>query len=188
MSLGVVIIGRNEGERLTLCLESALKATQHVVYVDSGSSDDSVGNAKSLGALVVSLDLSLPFTAARARNIGWRTLLEQHPEIQYLQFVDGDCELCPEWIPVAREFLENNPEFAVTCGRRLERYPQRSIYNQLCDIEWNTPIGEALACGGDAMFTASSLVATNGYRDDVIAGEEPELCVRLRQQGKKYSA
>ena len=66
MSIGVVAIGRNEGDRLRVCLTSALRDSNHVVYVDSGSTDGSVAMVRELGATVVELDLSIPFTAARA--------------------------------------------------------------------------------------------------------------------------
>ena len=98
MSIGVVAIGRNEGERLRVCLASALRASSHVVYVDSGSADSSVAMAKQLGASVVELDLSIPFTAARARNAGFEKLVEIAPDVELVQFVDGDCEIVEGWI------------------------------------------------------------------------------------------
>ncbi|MFV4725620.1 glycosyltransferase, partial [Mycobacterium tuberculosis] len=75
------------------------------------------------------------------------------------------------------------PRLAVVFGRRRERFPERSIYNRMCDDEWNVPVGPALSCGGDALFRWSALEAAGGYSDDLVAGEEPDLCLRLRQQG-----
>ena len=182
--LGVVVIGRNEGSRLKTCLESVVNAG-HVVYVDSGSTDNSVDIAEKLGVTVVNLDLSVPFTAARARNEGFQRLSELEPDITYVQFVDGDCEVVNTWLEKAVAFLDKNENVAVVCGRRRERFPEASVYNQLCDIEWNTPTGEAKACGGDALMRATVFQAVGGYNPYVIAGEEPELCVRIRQQGWK---
>lgn len=184
-ALGIVVIGRNEGERLRRCLNSVLAHTPAVVYVDSGSRDDSVAWARSRGVTVVELDLSLPFTAARARNEGFATLLEAHPDLVYVQFVDGDCEIDPGWLDRGRRELEARPDVAVVCGRRRERYPQASVYNHLCDMEWDTPVGEAEACGGDALFRVAAFRAVDGYRASLVAGEEPELCVRLRGAGWK---
>jgi GT2 family glycosyltransferase len=181
--VGVVAIGRNEGERLRRCLSSVLPLVSATVYVDSGSDDGSKEMAIAMGAETVDLDMSRPFTAARARNEGLQRLLQLHPDIALVQFVDGDCEVVAGWLDTACEFLNEHPSHAVVCGRRRERHPERSVYNQLCDDEWNTPIGEALACGGDAMMKAQALLAVGGYRDSMIAGEEPELCVRLRQKG-----
>lgn len=184
-NIGAVAIGRNEGDRLITCLKSLQHLAPRLVYVDSGSTDQSISAAQSLGAEVVHLDTSSGFTAARARNAGWQRLLEKHPDLEWIQFVDGDCEVLPEWLAAAQEALQNDPQLAVVCGRRRERYPDRSIYNRLCDLEWNTPVGDAKACGGDAMFRAAALRAVGGYHNGLIAGEEPELCVRLRAAGWK---
>ncbi|RYD45382.1 MAG: glycosyltransferase [Sphingomonadales bacterium] len=180
--IGVVAIGRNEGERLRVCLGS-VPADVPVAYVDSGSTDGSVDFARSRGSAVIELDLASPFTAARARNAGLEAILRTSPALRYIQFVDGDCELETGWLAVAEQFLESQPSVAAVCGRRRERYPERSFYNRLCDAEWNTPIGEADACGGDAMFRASALMQAQGYDAAIIAGEEPELCHRLRGMG-----
>jgi glycosyltransferase involved in cell wall biosynthesis len=180
--VGLVAIGRNEGERLRQCLTSAVaqKITQ-VVYVDSGSTDGSVAMARSLGVEVVELDLSIPFTAARARNAGFDRLMQLVPDLEFVQFVDGDCELAAGWIERACVELSRSADVAVVCGRRRERHPETSIYNRLCDMEWDTPIGEAKACGGDAMMRVKAFQQVNGFNPTLIAGEEPELCVRLRQ-------
>jgi hypothetical protein len=181
--LGVVAIGRNEGERLKRCLESVLPSVSATVYVDSGSTDGSDQVAAALGAEVVPLDMAQPFTAARARNEGLNRLLRNHPDTDLVQFVDGDCEMVPRWLSSAQDFLGKHPDHAVVCGRRRERHPERSIYNQMCDEEWDTPVGDTLFCGGDAMMRVAALQAVGGYRSAMIAGEEPELCVRLRQNG-----
>ena len=185
VSIGVVAIGRNEGERLRRCLGSVVNGATAVVYVDSGSTDASVALATDLGVAVQALDMSQPFTAARARNEGVRRLLGIRPELTAIQFVDGDCEVAADWIGTAADFLRSRPDVAAVCGRRRERHPERSIYNRLCDLEWNTPVGEAKACGGDVLMRADAFRRAGGYRDDLIAGEEPELCVRLRAQGWK---
>lgn len=183
--IGVVAIGRNEGDRLHQCLKSVIGQVRQVVYVDSGSTDGSAEMARNLGADVVDLDLSIPFTAARARNAGLERLLALCPDLTYAQFVDGDCEVVSGWLETAQQALDAHPEWAVVCGRRRERFPEQTIYNKLCDIEWNSPVGEAKACGGDALMRIAAVQNAGGYNPALIAGEEPELCVRLRQQGWK---
>jgi glycosyltransferase involved in cell wall biosynthesis len=181
--LGVVIIGRNEGERLRRCLASLGQQSALLVYVDSGSTDGSVALARDMGAHVVELDKERPFTAARARNTGLSRLRELAPSAELVQFVDGDCEVAAEWIEKAQAALAAHPKVAVVCGRRRERAPGASMYNRLCDIEWNTPIGPAEACGGDALMRVAALAEVGGYDGELIAGEEPDLCFRLRQRG-----
>jgi glycosyltransferase involved in cell wall biosynthesis len=181
--VGVVVIGRNEGERLRRSLQSLDPTSRPTVYVDSGSTDGSPELAASLGAEVVQLDMSIPFTAARARNTGLERLLKNSPEVELVQFVDGDCEVEPGWFPAAVAALDAEPDVVVVCGRRREKHPEATVYNRLCDLEWDTPVGEAQACGGDALMRVAAVKAAGGYRDDLIAGEEPELCIRLRANG-----
>lgn len=180
--VGIVVIGRNEGDRLRQCLLSVTGKVEAVVYVDSGSTDGSRELASNLGVEVIELDLSTPFTAARARNEGFDRLLAKHPQIEFVQFVDGDCEIVDGWLATARDEISVRPQAAVVCGRRKERSPDASIYNRLCDLEWNTPVGETKACGGDAMIRVAAFQQVGGFNSASIAGEEPELCVRLRQQ------
>ena len=183
VNVGVVVIGRNEGERLRKCLESFATQAALVVYVDSGSTDGSVPMARSVCSEVVELDMRIPFTAARARNEGFERMRHLAPNLPYVHFVDGDCEVVAGWLEKAVAFLDAHRDVAVVCGRMRERYPERSIYNMLCDIEWDTPVGEVKACGGIAMMRVSAFESVHGYRADLIAGEEPELCVRLRAAG-----
>lgn len=183
-AVGVVVIGRNEGERLKRCLGSLLGSTDGLVYVDSGSEDGSVAMARALEVRVVELDTSRPFSAARARNSGLERLLQLRPDMKHVFFVDGDCEVAHGWIEEACRFLESHPDVGVVWGRRRERHPDRSVYNLLCDMEWNSaPLGESLACGGDAVMRVAAVRAAHGYREDLICGEEPELCARLRKAG-----
>ncbi len=174
-----VVIGRNEGARLMACLASLRGRVRRVVYVDSGSTDGSVQAAQAAGAEVVSLDMTQPFTAARARNAGLALLAGDG----FVQLLDGDCELRPGWIAAALRAFADHPRAVVVCGRRRERHPGASVWNRLCDREWDTPVGLATACGGDALMRLAALRAAGGYREDLIAGEEPELCLRLRRAG-----
>jgi len=173
--LAVVAIGRNEGERLKRCLAS-VAGQAPVVYVDSGSTDGSVAAARASGAQVVELDLSIPFTAARARNAGRAAL---GPGVRWIQFVDGDCAIQPGWLSVARAALEADAGLAAVFGRRREVAPDASTYNWLCDVEWAVPPGRQRQFGGDVLLRADALDAAGGYPDEMIAGEEPDLSMRL---------
>lgn len=182
--IGLVAIGRNEGKRLHQCLLSVIGKVDHIVYVDSGSTDGSVELALRLGVAVVELDMSIPFTAARARNAGFEQLRFEHPKVEYIQFIDGDCEVVSGWIEAAALALDANPKAVAVCGWRRERYPERSIYNRICDVEWRMgSVGPTLSFGGDVMIRAEALAAVKGYDGSVIAAEDDELSVRLRRAG-----
>lgn len=181
--VGLVAIGRNEGERLRQCLTSAIsERIEPLVYVDSGSTDGSAELARSLGVQVVELDLTRPFTAARARNAGCARLLELDPRLDYIQFVDGDMQIVTGWISAARTTLDSRPEIVAVCGWRRERHPERSIFNRICAVEWqNGTTGAISSFGGDVMIRASAFMAVGGYNPQVIAAEDDELAIRLRR-------
>ena len=182
--VGAVVIGRNEGERLHKCLRSLVGRVSPLVYVDSDSTDGSVDFARSLGVEVVELDLSTPFTAARARNEGFRRLRELSPEVAFVQFVDGDCEVLENWIELAARTLADDHTLVAVTGVRRERYPEQSVFNELCDVEWRMgPYGETERFCGDVMIRAEALARVGGYDPSVIAAEDDEVAVRLRRAG-----
>lgn len=180
--LSVVIIGRNEGERLVHCLESVNAMTDpggliEVIYVDSASTDLSPERAESLGAKVIRVQPERP-SAAIGRNAGW--LAASAPLILFL---DGDTRLDPQFVVEAiKEF--DDPEVAVVWGHRREMFPDHSIYNRVLDLDWIYPPGRSDFCGGDAIMRRSTLQSTGGFDPSLIAGEEPELCQRIRARGQ----
>ncbi|MEM9579114.1 MAG: glycosyltransferase [Pseudomonadota bacterium] len=180
MTVGAVVIGRNEGDRLKRCLTSLAPQVEHLVYVDSGSRDDSVGFAKGIGAHVVELDTSLPFTAARARNAGAEALPET---VDIIQFIDGDCGVEDDWIARAEKVLRADDGMGLVTGWRREIAPASTAYNALCEWEWHRPAGPIQACGGDMMVRRSAFDATGGFDPRVIAAEDDELCQRLLKSG-----
>lgn len=179
----MVVIGRNEGLRLQLCLQSISPHSSRIVYADSGSTDGSRELARDAGAAVLLLDDTLPHTAARGRREGLAELLRLYPDCELVQFIDGDCIMADGWLAAATDFLDKEPRAAVVCGRRRESYPEASPYNHLCDDEWNTPLGQAEACGGDSLMRIRAVQDVGGFNSKLRAGEEPELCSRLRAAG-----
>jgi GT2 family glycosyltransferase len=183
VGVGAVVVGRNEGKRLSACIRSLPASIAHVVYVDSASTDDSVEIARQLGAEIVELDASLPLSAGRARNEGADALRRSRPDLELVFFIDGDCELVEGFMDDALSVLATSEDVAVVCGHRREAAPEATIYNRLCDIEWTEPNGDVPACGGDALMRLSAFERVGGFDSSLIAGEEPELCLRLRRQG-----
>ncbi|WP_431297624.1 glycosyltransferase [Tabrizicola sp. BL-A-41-H6] len=173
-------IGRNEGARLVACLSSLQRLGLRVVYVDSGSTDASLQAARDLGAQIVELDLSVPFTAARARNAGFHAL---NPAPAFVQFIDGDCVLEPGWIEAGLQALTDHPDIGIVTGWRSEIYPDASIYNGMAQVEWHRPAGDIHACGGDMMVRADLFRQMNGFNPGIIAAEDDEFCIRVRKAG-----
>lgn len=181
--LGIVVIGRNEGERLHRCLSSIIGRGHLVAYVDSGSTDGSVELALSMGVEVAQLEDSQPFTMARGRNLGFSRLLELEPGLCFVQFIDGDCELVDGWLERAQAEITNRPEVGIVCGRRRERHIDRSIYSRLADFDWDLPLGLVAHCGGDVMTRVEAFRQVDGFKPDLIAVEDVDFCVRIRQRG-----
>ncbi|HKU39234.1 MAG TPA: glycosyltransferase [Polyangiales bacterium] len=182
--VGVVAIGRNEGERLRKCFDSIPAEIGAVVYVDSGSTDGSVELARSRGYEVVALDMSTPFTAARARNAGFRRLSELAGGLDYVQFVDGDCALAAGWLTQAQSALDDRPDVGAVWGRRRELHPDRSLYNRVCDVEWSQEApGDTEVFGGDVLVRCRAVRELGGYNPSIIAGEDPEFAHRLHKRG-----
>jgi GT2 family glycosyltransferase len=179
--LSIVIIGRNEGARLVRCLESIrgmapVGGPVEIVYADSNSTDGSPERAAAAGARVIAVD-SGPPTAARGRNAGW-----QAASGTYILFLDGDTILHPRFAAKALAAF-GDPRVAVVFGNRREIHPEASIYNRILDLDWNGPAGEADYCGGDAVIRRDVLEEVGGYDETLIAGEEPEMCRRMRGLG-----
>ena len=175
--VAVVVIGRNEGARLVASLASLQGVVSRIVYVDSGSTDGSLQVARDAGAQVVELDLSTPFTAARARNAGFDAL---DPVPEFVQFIDGDCIVAPDWIRSGVDALTLHYDIGIVTGWRAEIYPDASVYNGLVDFEWHRPAGDIEACGGDMMVRASVFQDVGGFNPHVIAAEDDEFCTRVR--------
>ncbi len=180
--ISVVVIGRNEGERLARCLRSVLAADTggraiELIYVDSDSSDGSSECAQRLGARVLRVRPTRP-SAAIGRNAGWRAATGSH-----VLFLDGDTLLERDFLPAALREIETSSAIAVVWGHRREVAPSASLYNRVLDLDWIYPPGDTEFCGGDALFQRAALERSGGFDDTLIAGEEPELCARLRSMG-----
>lgn len=179
--VSVVVIGRNEGERLVRCLESIrdmkpVGGAVEVLYVDSDSTDGSPGRAAELGARVIEVHPTRP-SAAIGRNAGWR---EARADI--VLFLDGDTILDENFVASSiGEFADER--IAAVWGHRREIHPESSIYNRVLDLDWIYAPGETEFCGGDALMRRSALEQVDGFDDELIAGEEPDLCRRFRAKG-----
>ncbi|MGX9355705.1 glycosyltransferase [Roseobacteraceae bacterium S113] len=179
----LILIGRNEGDRLARCLASAQGLARRLVYVDSGSTDGSIARAEAAGAEVVVLSKEAPFTAARARDAGFAHLENTGGAAQIVQFIDGDCEIVLGWLEAGMTRITSDPSLGLVTGWRSELAPEASLYNALCHVEWRRPAGEIMACGGDMMVRAEAYRAAGGFNPAVIAAEDDELCCRLRRRG-----
>jgi len=180
-TVSIVVIGRNEGQRLARCLESIQQIrnvnVREVIYVDSDSTDGSPDLAHRYGATVIVLRPERP-TAAIGRNAGWRCATSD-----LVLFLDGDTVLHADFLFAACDALSRDASVAVVSGQRREIRPEQSIYNRVSDLDWVSRPGPAEFCGGDALMRQKALLETGGFDEELIAGEEPDLCRRMRALG-----
>jgi glycosyltransferase involved in cell wall biosynthesis len=180
-ALSIVVIGRNEGQRLARCLESirAIRgfAKLQLIYADSASTDGSPEVAAQFGAEVIVVHRERP-TAAIGRNAGWRRATQE-----CVLFLDGDTILNPDFPRAAYSAMAADEKVCAVWGHRREVHPDKSIYNRVLDLDWVYAPGIVEACGGDVLMRRSALIKAGGYDEQLIAGEEPELCRRLRAKG-----
>jgi len=183
MRTAAVVIGRNEADKLSRALHSVLPVASPVVYVDSGSTDGSADIAAAMGVHVVRLSASKPFSVARARNEGFRHALAVSPDVEFVQFVDADSEMCPSWFEAAWAALEQDSRVAAAFGRLRERYPERSIFSRLYQAEFDAQFTQANACPGLSMVRTRALIETGGFIESMKGFEDTELSQTLRQTG-----
>jgi glycosyltransferase involved in cell wall biosynthesis len=137
--VSVVVIGRNEGERLVRCLASIAAAhwdmaRHEVIYVDSNSTDGSAARAAAAGARALVLDDASP-CAAKARNLGWRAARGE-----FVLFLDGDTVLHPGFVARALDTLRDG-RLCAAWGHRRESDPGQSLYTRVLDLDWVYPVG-----------------------------------------------
>jgi glycosyltransferase involved in cell wall biosynthesis len=180
--LSVVVIGRNEGERLSRCIRSiqTMKFAGRVelIYVDSASTDGSALVADSMGARVISV-LPLRPTAALGRNAGWKSA-----SAPIVLFLDGDTLLHEQFVADSLSAF-SDPSVAIVWGHRREINTGASLYNRVLDLDWIYAPGFVEFCGGDALVRRDVLQRVSGFDENLIAGEEPEMCRRIRALGYK---
>ncbi|TDT72439.1 glycosyl transferase family 2 [Hypnocyclicus thermotrophus] len=186
-SIDIVIIGLNAEKTIVRCLnsiEGVIKVNSDkkikVYYVDGGSVDNTlllVSRYKFVN--ILKFNKKNPTPGAQ-RNFGW-----QQGKGEYVQFIDSDTTLELSWFNEALNFIKKDDKIGAVCGKRVELYPYISFYNWIGNIEWNPKFGNVLEFGGDVFIKREVLEKTNGYKDSLIAGEDPELSYRIRNLGYK---
>lgn len=182
--ISFVIIGHNEGAHLAEAIQAVLRS-QHpadkkeIIYVDNNSTDDSLAIARRFPVQVIALTQQSA-TPGLARNAGLAAATGS-----FVQFIDGDMILHPQWIAAALpSFATHN--VAAVVGRLREQHPESSLYNRWFDFVWKTAtVGEAEAPGGGGFFRVSALREVNGYDKTMSAAEETDMGYRLRRRNYK---
>ncbi len=175
--LSFVVIGYNEGKHIRGCLESVRAITLpgarfEVIYVDGGSKDNSLEEARRVDGVRI-LGGEKRRRAAENRNLG-----AAHARGKYIQFIDGDMYLDPDWPALAMAFLDLHLDVGGVSGM-LEEANTSYVFRVL-QIDWNPVEGEVDAFGGAAMYRRDVFEQAGRFPEDVSTGEDPLLCWRIR--------
>jgi glycosyltransferase involved in cell wall biosynthesis len=179
IDLTFVAIGYNEAGSIAECIASLRQAAPEgvsieILYVDGGSQDASIEVATSAGADRI-LGGDKRRRAAENRNLGL-----QAARGEFVQFVDGDMTLDPEWARVAVEFLRTHPEVGALCGNIDET--RTGLIARVLELDWRRCEGKVTHVGGAAMFRRDVIEKVGGFPEDMPYGEEPWLCWRIRNE------
>ena len=179
--ISVVVIGRNEGARLDLCMQSihaALGVLAHeIVYVDSRSADDSLERAKACGARCFLLSEEKT-TAGLGRHVG-----AKEAKGEYLLFLDGDMQLQKGFCEKAMMAIASRGYDGCT-GIREDRYMKDGeVVGRNENYFGCTQERIAPEFGGALFMKKEALEKAGGWSPDAIACEEAELHARLKAAG-----
>jgi len=181
--LSVVVIGRDDGDLLAGCLRSvteALAGMDHeLVYVDSGSADESLPIASKNGARCLRVRAART-TAGLARRIGAR-----EARGEYLLFLDGDMRLQPGFVETALTVMETSG-YDGAVGIRHDIYERSGrVTSENPNFYRCTARREAQEFGGAILLRADALQRAGGWAANVLTCEEAELHARLAKHGAR---
>lgn len=172
----VVVIGRNEGGNLPRCFESIQKITRRIVFVDSNSSDRSVEIAQEYGIpVIVALDSNF-YSAALGRMVGATKC-----ETSLIQFLDGDMELAPDWMPTAVRFMNDNLKAAVAHGFKREFKNENNLEEYTIKADQKNWRSDYLQ--GAYLIKREVYQASGGLDPRFPGEEERDLYVRIHDLG-----
>jgi len=181
-----IIIGRNEGWKLTKCFQSVIdtinynKLENHeIIYVDSQSTDDSIERAKKFSEIKI-FQIIGQCNAAIARNIG-----AKESSGDTLFFIDGDMEILPEFLPLVFE-EEKKLKYDFVSGQLIDHF--YDVANNLLYKKNHISINKEQykeTTGGIFLINRELWDSVNGMKTKYRVNEDLDLGLRLSQKGTK---
>lgn len=182
--VSIVMIGRNEEAGIGKCVEAALAAAEPIggaemIYVDSNSTDRSVPVVERYGVKVLRLSPDLRLSPAAGRFMG-----SLHSKGDFVLFLDADTLICPDFLPDALEYLDNNPDVAGVngfiddfneAGEQVFGIDER--VEIVADVKWLR--------GPCCFYRREALRQAGTFHPGLATEEEAELGLRLVGKGWK---
>ena len=179
---GVVVVGGKKNVSPEAAIRSAGDG-RAIVFVSSGQGIDELAVARRAGAVIVEPGERPHNTSGRARNAGYRQLKKIAPHMRYVQFINADTALDPDWLNVAERFMERRPEVSVIEGQRRDRLGNPVPYERSKEKKTREMEGEIQWVQNSAMMRADTFESVGGFRGDLTVAETKDLCVRMRRRG-----
>jgi len=179
--ISVIVIGLNEAENLeatfNAIISSKIDFQIELIYVDSGSNDESISIAARFTDKIFIEDQGYR-SAARNRNRG---LIESTGEI--IHFLDGDVKLAPDYLAKAVEIILDKKAEAA-CGKMIEI--NQNQVTSIISSSWDTRMeGYMHATHAGGTYLKSAIMSVGGYNPKIKMGEETELGLRFSEAGYK---
>ncbi len=182
---GVVVVATNDNASPKTAIHSAGDG-RAIVFVAVGGAPDATAIAKSAGAVIAEGPDRSFSPAGRARNAGYRQLKKIAPHLQYVQFVDAETTLDPDWIETAEKFMARRPEVSIVAGG-LKTHSGSNMALASTGARNHADEEGEIQCvlGGSALMRVESFEAAGGFRGDLLTAETVDLCIRLRRRGAR---
>jgi glycosyltransferase involved in cell wall biosynthesis len=184
--ISFIVIGKNEGWRLTKCLQSIYDTIEYnglkkseIIYVDSKSSDDSIKRAKAFTTVNI-FEITGECNAAIARNIGAN---EAAGDILF--FTDGDMEINKDFL--SKVIINSNLKYDYVTGHLddyLYDYNDRFLGKNHRTYGKHLPkkLKWSRVCGGVFLIKKHLWDQMGGMRTKYKMNEDFDLSIRLKKE------
>lgn len=168
--LSVVVVAKNEEDRIGACLESVFAAAERVVpafevvLVDSASTDRTVEIAREYPVTVLRIPEEHTVAGGAGRFVG-----ESVVDGEMVLHVDGDMILTETWLPRAVEYLREHEDVV-----GVEGHLNSSDRETVETVEM---------IGGVMLFDGSALRSIGGFDPFLLSNEDVDVGYRLSAAG-----
>lgn len=181
--ISFIIIGKNEGWKLTQCIESIYLTIKEsnlnkyeIIYIDSDSDDDSLIRCRKFKE-VKAFKLIEKYNPAIARNLG-----AQMSKGDIFVFLDADMTINSNFLK--QVYIKNKLIHPLVAGIAVDRILDRNR-QKIREITYHKKEKShyKLITGGAFIIEKETWESVNGMDNRFVKGADPELGIRLATKG-----